>query len=149
MAITTRRTGLQLGLAAVTEANSGDISVRLKSDRKRSIEAIISEVRGKIKEQEPQLDVEFVQVLEDMINDLSNSPEPIQIKLFSADAALLHDLGPKVQAVISAIPGIVDTQNGVDNTLSGPATNFQVDPVVASRLGFTPTGDRRGCHLTA
>jgi len=136
--ITTRRTGLQLGLAAVTEANTGDISVRLRADRRRSIDEIIDEVRGKIKSQYPQLDVEFTQVLEDMINDLSNSPEPIQIKLFSNDTALLHDLGPKVQTAIAAIPGIVDTQNGVDNTLSGPATTFQVDPVVASRLGFTP-----------
>jgi len=136
--ITTRRTGLQLGLAAVTEANTGDISVRLKPNRSRPIDEIINEVRGKIKAQYPQLDVEFTQVLEDMINDLSNSPEPIQIKLFTSDTALLHDLGPKVQAAIAAIPGIVDTQNGVDNTLSGPATTFQVDPVVASRLGFTP-----------
>ena len=137
VAITTRRTGLQLGLAAVTEANTGDISVRLKSRRSRPIDEIIADVRQKIRAQEPELDVEFVQVLEDMINDLSNSPEPIQIKLFSNDAALLHDLGPKVQTAIAAIPGIVDTQNGVDNTLSGPATMFQVDPAVASRLGFT------------
>jgi CzcA family heavy metal efflux pump len=136
--ITTRRTGLQLGLAAVTEANTGDISVRLRPNRSRPIDEIIDEVRGKIKSRYPQLDVEFTQVLEDMINDLSNSPEPIQIKLFSSDTALLHDLGPKVQAAIASIPGIVDTQNGVDNTLSGPATTFQVDPVVASRLGFTP-----------
>jgi hypothetical protein len=28
--ITSRRTGLQMGLAAVTEANSGDFTVRLK-----------------------------------------------------------------------------------------------------------------------
>ena len=27
----------------------------------------------------------------------------------------------------------------IDNTISGPATNFQVDPVLAARLGFTPT----------
>ena len=136
--ITTRRTGLQLGLAAVTEANTGDISVRLKPNRKRGIDEIIAGVRGKIKDQDPQLDVEFTQVLEDMIGDLSNSPEPIQIKLFSTDTALLHDLAPKVQAAIAAIPGVVDTQNGIDNTLSGPATNFQVDPAVAARLGFTP-----------
>jgi CzcA family heavy metal efflux pump len=137
VAITTRRTGLQLGLAAVTEANTGDISVRLKSKRSRPIDEIISDVRQKIKEQVPALDVEFVQILEDMINDLSNSPEPIQIKLFSNDEALLHDLGPKVQTAIAAIPGIVDTQNGVDNTLSGPATTFQIDPALASRTGFT------------
>jgi multidrug efflux pump subunit AcrB len=110
----------------------------LKSKRSRSIEEIINDVRGKIKAQEPELDIEFVQVLEDMINDLSNSPEPIQIKLFSPDTALLQQLGPKVQAELQKIPGVVDTQNGIDNTLSGPATDFQVNPVVASRLGFTP-----------
>jgi CzcA family heavy metal efflux pump len=135
---TTKRTGLQLGLVAVTESNFGDYSVRLKRKRNRKIEAIIEDVRGRVKEEVPILDVEYVQVLEDMIGDLSNSPEPIQIKLFGNDATLLHELAPKVQAAIQAIPGIVDTQNGVDNTLSGPATTFQVNPTVASRLGFTP-----------
>ncbi len=138
VSITSRRTGLQLGLAAVTEANTGDISVLLKSNRSRSIDEIIADVRRQINTTEPELDVEFTQVLQDMIGDLSNSPEPIQIKLFSNDADLLHELGPRVQAAISAIPGVVDTQNGVDNTLSGPATNFQVNPAVAGRLGFTP-----------
>ncbi len=136
--ITSRRTGLQLGLAAVTEANYGDISVRLKPKRSRDIEEIMADVRAKVKGAEPELDVEFTQVLEDMIGDLSNSPEPIQIKLFSNDSTLLHELGPKVQTAIAAIAGIVDTQNGVDNTLSGPATTFQIDPATASRLGFTP-----------
>ena len=32
----------------------------------------------------------------------------------------------------------MDVENGIDNTISGPATNFQVEPSVASRLGFTP-----------
>jgi multidrug efflux pump subunit AcrB len=137
--ITSRRTGLQLGLAAVTEANYGDFTVRLKNKRSRSIDDVISDVRARIKKTEPALDVEFTQVLQDMIGDLSNSPEPIQIKLFSSDAKLLHELGPKVAEAIAKIPGVVDTQNGVDNTISGPATSFQVDPVLATRLGFTPT----------
>ena len=137
--ITSRRTGLQMGLAAVTEANSGDFTVRLKSKRSRSIEDIMADIRAQIKRTEPALDIEFTQVLQDMIGDLSNSPEPIQVKLFANDQALLNDLGPKVQAAISKIPGVVDTQNGVDNTISGPATSFQIDPVVAARLGFTPT----------
>jgi multidrug efflux pump subunit AcrB len=139
VAITSRRTGLQMGLAAVTEANTGDFTVRLKPNRDRSIDEVIADVRERIKKSEPSLDVEFTQVLQDMIGDLSNSPEPIQIKLFSPDAALLNQLGPRVESAIKKIPGVVDTQNGVDNTISGPATNFQVDPVVAARLGFTTT----------
>ncbi len=91
-----RRTGLQLGLAAVTEANTGDIAVKLKNKRSRSVEEVMDELRSEIKRQEPAVDVEFTQVLQDMIGDLSNAPEPIQIKLFSPDAALLSQWGPKV-----------------------------------------------------
>jgi multidrug efflux pump subunit AcrB len=137
--ITSRRTGLELGLAAVTEANRGDFTVRLKPNRSRPIDEIMGDVRDEIKKTEPALDVEFVQVLQDMIGDLSNQPEDIVIKLFSPDPALLSDLGPKVEAAIQKIHGVVDTKNGVDNTISGPATSFQVDPVLAARLGFTPT----------
>src|SRR6185369_16735218 len=45
---TSRRTGMQLGLAAVTEPNTGDFAVKLKDDRKRGIDDIISEVRQKV-----------------------------------------------------------------------------------------------------
>ena len=137
--ITSRRTGLQMGLAAVTEANSGDFTVRLKTDRSRSIDEVMADVRQQILAAEPALDIEFIQVLQDMIGDLSNSPEPIQIKLFSNDRDLLFGLAPRVQQAIAKIPGVVDTKNGVDDTISGPATDFNIDPVVAGRLGFTPT----------
>src|SRR5438067_1290005 len=135
--ITTRRTGLQLGLAADTEANRGDLTVRLKRDRHRPIDEVMSGIRERILTSEPALDIEFVQVLQDMIGDLSNQPEDIVIKLFSNDPELLNQLGPRVQTEIQKIPGVVDTKNGVDDTISGPATSFQVDPVVAAQLGFT------------
>ena len=136
---TSRRTGLQMGFAAVTEANFGDISVRLKTDRSRGIDDVIADVRAKVKAQEPGLDVEFTQVLQDNIGDLSNAPEPIQIKLFATDQKLLNQLGPRVAQAISKVKGVVDVENGIDNTISGPATSFQVDPELAARLGFTPT----------
>jgi multidrug efflux pump subunit AcrB len=134
---TSRRTGLQLGLAAVTEANTGDILVKLKDKRSRDIEDIISDVRSDIKQQEPALDVEFIQVLQDMIGDLTSAPEPIQIKLFSQDPKQLEEWAPKVADAIGKINGVVDILNGIDNTISGPAVTFQVDPSVAARAGFT------------
>ena len=135
---TSRRTGLQMGLAAVTESNYGDFTVKLKARRSRGIEDVMANIRAQIKRSEPQLDVEFTQVLQDNIGDLSNAPEPIQIKLFTEDPALLNELGPRVADEIKKINGVVDVENGIDNTLSGPATNFTVDPVLAGRLGFTP-----------
>jgi CzcA family heavy metal efflux pump len=135
---TSRRTGLQMGLAAVTEANTGDFTVKLKAKRSRAIDDVMADVRAQIKATEPALDVEFTQVLQDMIGDLSNAPEPIQIKLFANDPAMLEQLGPRVGDAIGKIDGVVDVQNGIENTISGPATNFQINPVVAARLGFTP-----------
>jgi len=135
---TSRRTGLQLGIAAVTEANTGDFSVKLKTDRKRDIEEIIAEVRSQIETKEPAVKVEFVQVLQDMIGDLSNQPEPIVIKLFSQDGPLLRDTAPRVAEAIGKVHGVVDVLNGIENTISGPAVTFQVDPTVAARAGFTP-----------
>lgn len=133
-----RRTGLELGLAAVTEANRGDIAVKLKSKRDRSVDEVISDLRAKVEQQEPGLEVEYVQVLQDMIGDLSNAPEPVQIKLFSPDPALLAEWAPKVGDAIHSVKGVVDVLNGIENTISGPATVFRVDPTVAARAGFTP-----------
>ncbi|MGC2619351.1 MAG: efflux RND transporter permease subunit [Acidobacteriaceae bacterium] len=136
--VTSRRTGMQLGLAAVTEANTGDFTVVLTSHRSRGIDEVMADARQKIRAAEPELDIEFTQVMQDMIGDLSNAPEPVQIKLFSTDENLLLSLGPRVGDAISKVPGVVDVENGVDNTISGPATNFVVNPAVAMHFGFTP-----------
>jgi CzcA family heavy metal efflux pump len=135
---TSRRTGLQLGLAAVTEANTGDIAVKLRSNRNRSGEEVIADVREKLTQQVPMLAVEFVQLLQDMIGDLTSAPEPIAIKLFAQDPALLGQWAPKVGQAIKQLPGVVDVLDGIENTISGPATLFRVDQSVAARAGFTP-----------
>jgi multidrug efflux pump subunit AcrB len=135
---TSRRTGMQLGLAAVTEANYGDILVKLKNKRSRGIDEVISEVRAQVKREEPALDVEFTQTLQDMISDLTGEPQPVEVKLFSQDQSLLADWAPKIADSIGKIKGVVDVLNGIDNTISGPAVMFQVNPSVAARAGFTP-----------
>ena len=140
VASTSRRTGLQLGLAAVTEANTGDFTVRLKplSQRARGVDEVISDARKKVNDQFPQLDVEFVQILQDMIGDLSNSPEPIEIKMFSQDPDLLKTWAPKVGDRIKKIDTVKDVRNGLENTISGTGIVMRVDPVVAARAGLTP-----------
>jgi len=139
---TSRRTGLQLGLAAVTEPNTGDISVKLKSKRSRGIDEIISEIRAKVNQNEPELDTDFVQVLQDTIGDLSGEPQPIVVKLFNPDGNLLNTWALKVADALGNIQmngnhPVVDIDNGVDSATSGPAVLFTVDPAAAVRAGFT------------
>ena len=86
----------------------------------------------------PQLDVEFPQILQDKIGDLTNSPEPIEIKLFSQNPDLLKEWAPKVGDRIKKIDAVKDVKNGIENTISGPALVMKVDPIVAARAGFTP-----------
>jgi multidrug efflux pump subunit AcrB len=139
---TSRRTGLQLGLAAVTEPNTGDIAVKLKDGKRRPIDDIISDVRSKVTTAEPALDVEFTQVLQDMISDLTGAPQPIVVQLFSPDVDQLTAWAPRVADALGRIQinykkPVVDVEDGIDNTTSGPAVVFTVNPAAAAKAGFT------------
>jgi CzcA family heavy metal efflux pump len=129
-----RRTGLEMGLF-VTEPNTGDIAVKLKPDHKRSTPEVIAELREEIAESIPMMDVEFVGIVPDVIGDLQGNPEPIEVKLFSEDAAALQSTADEVETAIKKVPGVVDTLNGV--VISGPAVTFRIDPLRASQFGVT------------
>ena len=138
---TSRRTGLQMGIFPVTEPNTGDFTVRLKDQRKRAIEEVISEIRDKVKKAEPALDVEFIQLLQDMIGDLTGAPQPVVVKLFSDNPQLLKDWAPQVADALMKVEiggkkPIVDVEDGIENTTSGPAVVFNVNQENAARAGF-------------
>ncbi len=104
---------------------------------------MIADVRAKVRQTEPGLDVEFIQVLQDMIGDLTGAPEPVVVKLFSPDPDLLATWAPQVadaleKVKIGGATPIVDVENGIENTTSGPAVRFTVNPEAADRVGFTP-----------
>src|SRR5579875_1712830 len=140
---TSRRTGMQLGLAAVTEANIGDISVNLKTNRSRDVWQIITEIRAKVAAAEPAVDVDYVQKLQDMIGDLTSAPQPIYIMMFNPDGKLRDHWAPRVADAIGNISvggrhPVVDIDNGIDSTTSGPAISYRVDMAKAANAGFTP-----------
>ena len=129
-----RRTGLEMGLF-VTEPNTGDFAVKLKPGHKRSTQEVIAELRDEIAESVPALDTEFVGIVPDVIGDLQGNPEPIEVKLFSEDAAALQSAADEVEGAIKKVSGVVDTLNGV--VISGPAVTFRIDPLRASQFGVT------------
>src|SRR6266403_948512 len=131
-----RRTGLELGLF-ITEPNRGDFAVKLKPGHQRATDEVMAELRQKLAESEPALEVEFVGILSDVIGDLTSSPEPIEIKLFSEDTAALQAKADEVETSIKKVQGVVDTKNGV--IVSGPAITFNIDPQRAARFGVTAT----------
>jgi hydrophobe/amphiphile efflux-1 (HAE1) family protein len=131
-----RRTGLQLGLF-ITEPNTGDFLAKLKPGHTRTTEEVTADLRGKIESSLPALQIEFVGILSDLIGDLTSSPAPIEIRLFSEDTAALDNAATQVEESIKKVPGVVDTFNGV--VVSGPAITFKIDPQLAARFGVSAT----------
>ena len=130
-----RRTGLGLG-GDFNEANQGDFFVRLKATGRRPIDQVMAEVRQKIQRGIPGLQVEFAQLLDDLIGDLTAVPQPIEVKLFSADPSQLIPEARKIAALVSKVPGVVDVKNGV--VLAGDALDIDVDPAKAALEGMDP-----------
>jgi CzcA family heavy metal efflux pump len=132
-----RRTGAQLG-GGVTEPNTGDFFVRLKSGRRRPIEEVMDDVRKQVADAAPGLDIETAQLMEDLIGDLTSVPEPIEVKLYSDDDSLLQDVAPKVADAIGKVNGVVEVVNGI--VPAGDALTIQVDRVKAALEGVDPDG---------
>jgi len=129
-----RRTGTELGFA-ITEPNRGDFAVVLKRDRKRGIDAIQDDLRDKIKSEVAGVDIDFVQVLQDLIGDLSGAPDPIEIKLFGENQTQINALAKSVGEKLEKIKGVVDMKTGVIE--SGPELVAHIDPLKAGRVGLT------------
>ncbi|HLW75136.1 MAG TPA: efflux RND transporter permease subunit, partial [Gammaproteobacteria bacterium] len=130
-----RRTGAQLG-GGVTETNTGDFFVRLKPSGRPGIETVMDEVRTAIESQVPGLQIDLSQLMEDMIGDLTATPQPVEIKLFTDDNAELMQTAPKVADAIGKVPGVVDVFDGV--VLAGDALDVEVDPHKAALAGVDP-----------
>jgi multidrug efflux pump subunit AcrB len=130
-----RRTGLQLG-GGITEANEGDYFIRLRPQPRAPIEEVMNSVRGRVEREVPGLEIEFAQLMEDLIGDLTAVPQPIEVKLFGPDAGVLREQAVRVAAAIDPLPGVVDVKSGV--VLAGDAVRIRVDRLKAEMLGLDP-----------
>ena len=128
-----RRTGAQLG-GGLTEPNTGDFFIRLKRKGRRPLETVMEEVRGKVQDSIPGVEIETAQLMEDLIGDLTAVPQPIEVKLFGDDAALLQKTGPVVADAIGKVRGVTEVKSGV--VIAGDGLQIDVDPVRAELEGI-------------
>jgi len=128
-----RRTGARLALA-IAEPHTGDFLVKLKPDRKHPTADVITELRQKLHVALPGIAWEFPGILSDLIGDLTWSPKPIEIKLFSTDLAWLKQKAPEVETTMKKTRGVVDTFDGLMQT--GSSLNLRVRYADAQRYGL-------------
>ncbi len=130
-----RRTGLQLG-GGLTEADEGDYFIRLKGGSRRPIDTIITEIRTRVEREVPGLSVETVQLMEDLIGDLTAVPQPIEVKLFGNDPATLAKAAGTVGKALGQVNGVVEVVDGL--RVAGDAISIHVDPGLAAQQGLDP-----------
>jgi multidrug efflux pump subunit AcrB len=132
----TRRTGSELGFFA-TRQTKGDILVRLKpAGQRKAADEVINDLRDKLQEAAPGFEIEFVQLLQDMLGDLEGAPTPIEVKVFGDSPDTLADISEQIEGELEKVPGVVDLV-GVQR--GNPETTWDLDPAAIGRLGLNVT----------
>jgi CzcA family heavy metal efflux pump len=130
-----RRTGAELGFFA-TEPYTGDILVSLKPPGQRRPAAELFEVlREELKAEVPELETEFVPLVQDQINDLAGVDRPIEVKVFGPELATLRELAEKVGKLVEEVPGAADVNAHV--YLGNPDIVIRPDSTQTARVGLT------------
>lgn len=127
-----RRTGDQLGFF-ITEPNTGDYVLRLKPHRKRSAEEISDDLRARVQARQPAIEVEFIQLIEDVIGDLTTAPQPIEVRVYGEDRRLVEERAREAAQIVEGVRGVVDVKSGV--VVSGPNLAIVPGPL-AQRAGL-------------
>jgi len=130
-----RRTGTEMGFF-ITEPNRGDYLIQLKKDRDKSTEEVISDLRKKIAANQPALNIDFGQVIGDMLGDLMTSIDPIEIKIFGDNQQKLQELSKQVAGIVESVKGTADVKDGI--IIAGPSVSIDPHYSKLAQYNITP-----------
>ena len=140
-----RLTGIDSNGYSPTQVNQGLLRVRLKPPNERaSYDVVSTRLRDRLNDAVPSSTFDFHQILEDIINDLSGVPAPIEITVNGPDQATLIRVATDVSSAISKVPGVVDAFNGV--VYNSPSLRVQPRGAQLAAQSLTPSdiGDAVG-----
>ncbi|MGZ4117142.1 MAG: efflux RND transporter permease subunit, partial [Bacteroidia bacterium] len=116
-----RRTGAEMGFF-ITEPNRGDYLIQLRKDRARTTDEVISDIRQKIESTQPSLEIDFGQIIGDMLGDLMSSTQPIEVKVFGNNPKVLDEYAKQIAGIVSKVKGTADVFDGI--VIAGPEVNI-------------------------
>ena len=138
VAIVGRLTGIDSNGFSPTQSNQGLLRVRLIASGRASYDDVSARLRDRLSATVPASLFDFHQILEDLINDLSGAPSPIEISVKGSDQTTLIELATNVANAIGKINGVVDVSNGV--VYDSPSLRIAPRGAALSALGLT-SGD--------
>jgi CzcA family heavy metal efflux pump len=127
-----RITGVDTNGFSPTQPNIGTLRVSLRPGA--SYEEVSEHLRADIAGAVPAATLDFHQILEDQINDLSGAPSPITVTLAGPAQERLTALASKLSQQIARVAGVVDPFNGV--IYDAPAVRIAPSAAQLSLLGL-------------
>ena len=132
-----RLTGIDSNGLSPTPPNAGLLRVRLRPPGERaSYEEVSARLRDRLGAAVPSALYDYHQILEDLINDLSGTPAPIEIIVQGPEQQTLIGLATHIAEAIGHVKGVVDAASGV--TYDSPSLRIAPRGVAAAALGLTP-----------
>ncbi len=130
-----RRLGTQMGFF-ITEPNSGDYLIQLKKKHSKTTDEVSADLRIKIEAVLPQLQIDFGQVIGDMLGDLMSSVQPVELKIYGDNRQKLEELSIQAGEIVENVKGTADVFNGI--VIAGPTVLVQPDVAKLAQFGVTP-----------
>lgn len=133
-----RVTGIDTNGFSPTPPRTGTIRVRLQPLGKRpEFEAIADRLREQLNAAVPSATLDVHQILEDIINDISGAPSPIEIEVTGADPQVLAASAERLTDGIAKVPGIADAFSGV--VADDPTIRIHPSFAQLAQLGSDPS----------
>ena len=132
-----RLTGVDTNGFSPTQPSTGFVRVVLTTGKRASYDVIAGRMREAINAAVPAASLDFHQLLEDQINDLSGAPQPVEIAITGPDQAKLIEYADATTRAISKVPGVVDAFDGV--IYDDPSLRVSPHMARLGALGITGT----------
>ena len=150
-----RLTGVDSNGFSPMPQNRGLLHVRLTPETQRaSFDTIAERMRGRLIAAVPSAQYSFRQILEDMVDDLSGAPAPVEITVASDDRAAMLKTADHITNALAGVPGLVDGFNGIvydDPTVrvAPDATQLAALGVAAPDIASALSASRQGIVATS
>ncbi len=138
-----RRLGSGLG-NDLAESYHGDYYVKLRADHARPTPVVMADIAARIQTDVPGVQVDTAQRMEDLVGDLTGTPQPIEIKLYGTDTTSIVPVARQVAAAIGRVAGVVEVNDGVK--LAGDGLDLRLDPVRVGLEGMQPADVAQQAH---
>jgi multidrug efflux pump subunit AcrB len=127
-----RYTGIDTNGFSPTPARAGTIRVRLLPLRRRAPFDVVAErLRDTLHDVVPAAALDVHQILEDMIDDVSGAPAPVQVLIGGSDQATLASAAQRLASAMAREPGLTDVASSV--TLDDPTLHVVPDLTALAR----------------